>query len=66
VTYVVREGESQRILSWYGTACGMERFLCTATESKEEGTVIADDVGLRLAFLLFVSLRDVNAAKYRY
>jgi hypothetical protein len=47
VTYVVRAGESQRILSWYGAACGMQRFLCTAAESREDGTVIGDDVGLR-------------------
>jgi len=44
---VVREGESARVLAWYRAACGMQRFLCTATESPEEGTVIADDVGLR-------------------
>ncbi len=47
VTYVVRAGESQRILSWYGAACGMQRFLCTAAESREDGTVIGNDVGLR-------------------
>jgi hypothetical protein len=47
VTYVVRAGESQRILSWYGAACGMQRFLCTAAESRDDGTVIGDDVGLR-------------------
>ena len=47
VTYVCNIGDTERILAWYRSCCGMERFLISQDEDPEVGMVF-DDMGMKL------------------
>ena len=42
VTFVVNEGETDEILDWYKSCCGMERFQIVSGDDAEEETVFTD------------------------
>ena len=56
VTYVCHFGESKKILDWYKSCFGMERFLISEAEKAEdEGVEIGGDVGMRLTVGKWIS-----------
>jgi len=49
VTYVCRAGESKRVLEWYASCFGMQRFLVNSLEAMEDdGVEIGEEVGMRM------------------
>lgn len=48
VTYVCHQGQSQKILAWYGDLFKMQRFLVNSRESEENGVTIPGEVNMRL------------------
>ena len=56
VTYVCRIDESKKILGWYKTCFGMERFLINKVENADDdGVEIGGDVGMRLTVGKWIS-----------